>query len=162
MNFLRLFNYFLRKSCINKKADKRIYLTSGSNKKFTFQSPMSKVKVQFDEKVVQSDDSGAAPSEMSEIVSDNLTHDRSCDQKYDQNNSSQVSDYETLTEDSSHIPSDTPETGNDTEAGNAPATGNEQELEKGEFETLVSPTEEALEDLLSIIPQLHTGTGELR
>ena len=28
--------------------------------------------------------------------------------------------------------------------------------------TMISPTEEALEDLLSIIPQLHSGSGELR
>ena len=28
--------------------------------------------------------------------------------------------------------------------------------------TMISPTEEALEDLLSIIPQLHKGSGDLR
>jgi len=33
--------------------------------------------------------------------------------------------------------------------------------EDGEM-TMISPTEEALEDLLSIIPQLHKGSGDLR
>ena len=37
----------------------------------------------------------------------------------------------------------------------------ERKEEDGEM-TMISPTEEALEDLLSIIPQLHSGTGELR
>ena len=107
---------------------------------------MTKVKVVQavldEEKTVQSDDSGAAPSEISDhTVPENFTQ-----------KTEQVSDYETLTEteDSSHI---------GIETGNSKIP----DLEKDEFaETLVSPTEEALEDLLSIIPQLHKGTGELR
>lgn len=103
-------------------------------------------------------DSGAAQSESSESdkpldgASDQIIIENITGTKYEEMSSSHVSDYETLTEteDSSPelpvIPS-----------RSLPNLGRDEITE-----TLVSPTEEALEDLLSIIPQLHKGTGELR